>query len=214
MSEETKTPEVIAAETAAATAAAEAAAASTSEELKPLTDTEMESMTTEEITAHAEKFEAQAKCPKKQTPDEIRQNQMIRARKAQEKAAGLTTATEETTAAEKPKDVSTADVLTMAKNDIELGSDEQKLLQSRIDQGVIKSYAEGLSHVGVSAELGAIKAKRTAESVIDENADAETQLKTKKEIVANARTSGEIPEDKEGKAALVEDNLSRMTSLN
>jgi len=102
----------------------------------------------------------------------------------------------------------------MAKNDIEIGSDEQKLLQARIDQGVIKSYAEGLQHVGVSAELGAIKAKRTAETVIDENADADTQLKTKKEIVAQARTSGEIPEDKEGKAALVEDNLSRMTSLN
>lgn len=207
MSEETKTPEAIAAEQAAATAAAEAAAASDSEELKPLTDEEMESMTTEEITAHAEKFEAQVKGLKKQTPEEIRQNQIIRAKKAQEKANSSTTAPAE-------KQISTADVLTMAKNDIELGSDEQKLLQARIDQGVIKSYAEGLQHVGVSAELGAIKAKRTAETVIDENADADTQLKTKKEIVAQARTSGEIPEDKEGKAALVEDNLSRMTSLN
>ena len=212
MSEETQTPEQIA-EAAAATAAA-AAAAPASEELKTLTDEELESMTTEEITAHAEKFEAQVKTAQKQTPEQIKANQIARAKKVQERANSTTTAPEETAAAQKPKDVSTADVLTMAKNGIELGSPEQLLLESRMKQGVISNYSEGLEHVGVSAELKSITDKRTAESIIDENADAETQLKSKKEIIAQSRLTGEIPTDKDSRDALVEENLSRMPSLN
>jgi hypothetical protein len=222
MSEENKTPEVIAAEAEAATAAAAAAAdTSAPEELKPLSDTEMETMTTEQITEHATKFEAQNKAAKTaaktQTPEEIRANQVQRLKNAQETGTPVTTAPAEveTAPAAKLKEVTTADVLTMAKNSLELGSPEQVLLQKRIEQGVIKNYAEGIeTHVGVMAEISQIVAKNNAESVIDENADAETQLQTKKEIVAQSRVSGEVPEDKDSREAVVEDNLSRMPSLN
>lgn len=185
-------------------------------ELKPLTDAEMESMTTAEITAHAEKIEAQVKNAKQQTPDEIRANQIQRAKKAQEKAFGQTTAAADPAApeAEKPKDIATADVLTLAKSDFELGSPEQLLLQQRVEQGIIKSYAEGLTHVGVSAELTAMKADKNATAVIDENDTSENQLKTKKEAVAHARATGEIPDDPSIQKAIVEDNISRMSSLN
>lgn len=220
MSEQTP-EEIAAAETAAAetaktaeeTAAAEAAAAS--EELKPLTDAEMEAMTTEEVTAHAEKFEAQNKESKKQTPEQIKSNQITRAKKAQEKATEVPN-TESTKAAEaeKPKQIDQADILILAKQNLDIGSEEQILLQERVDQGMIASYAEGLTHVGVAAELAAITAKSTAKTVIDENDDPETQLRTKKEAIAHARTTGEVPEDPGMREALVEDNLSRMTSLN
>lgn len=196
--------------TAAATAAAEAAAAATSTDLKPLTDAEMESMTTEEITAHAEKLEEQVKTAKKQTPDEIRNNQIARAKKAQEKAFSPNNAPSEVT---KSNDIAQADILTLAKSNFELGSPEQILLQQRIDQGVIKSYAEGLQHVGVKAEIEAIQAKTSAKTVINENDDPETKLKTKKEAIAHARATGEVPEDPTLRQALVEDNIANMSSL-
>lgn len=203
------TPEQQAAADAAATAAAEAAATST--DLKPLTDTEMESMTTEEITAHAEKLETQAKTVKKQTPDEIRANQITRAKKAQEKVFNnSTTAPSEVS---KSTEIAQADILTLAKSDFELGSPEQILLQQRIDQGVIKTYAEGLQHVGVKAEIEAITAKTSAKTVINENDDPETKLKTKKEAIAHARATGEVPEDPTLRQALVDDNIANMSSL-
>jgi hypothetical protein len=182
----------------------------TSDDLKPLTDAEMESMTTEEITAHAEKLEAQVKAVKKQTPDEIRANQIKRAKNAQEKVFNPNTAPSEVT---KSGEIAQADILTLAKSDFELGSPEQILLQQRIDQGVIKTYAEGLQHVGVKAEIDAIKAKTSAKTVIDENDDPETKLKTKKEAIAHARATGEVPEDPTLRQALVDDNIANMSSL-
>lgn len=184
------------------------------EDLKPLTEAEMESMSTADITAHAEKFEAQVKAAKQQTPDEIRANQIIRAKKAQEKALGQTTAPADTETPQAEKQLATADVLTLAKSDFELGSPEQILLQERVEQGIIKSYAEGLTHVGVSAELAAMTADKNATAVIDENDTSENQLKTKKEAVAQARATGEIPDDPSVQKAIVEDNISRMSSLN
>lgn len=200
---------------AEAAKAAEAEAAKSSEELKPLTDEEMESMTTEEITAHAEKLEAQVKESKKQTPDQIRENQIARAKKAQEKAFSKdndqTTAPE--TKTEKKSEIAQADILTLAKQDFDIGSEEQTLLQKRVEQGVIATYAEGLTNVGVKAELAAIAEKNTAKTVIDENDDPETQLKTKQEAVAAAKASGEYPDDPELQKAIVDDNLNNMSSL-
>lgn len=182
----------------------------TSTDLKPLTDAEMESMTTEEITAHAEKLEEQVKSAKKQTPDEIRANQIKRAKNAQEKAFGQNTTPSEVN---KSGEIAQADILTLAKSDFELGSPEQILLQQRIDQGVIKTYAEGLQHVGVKAEIEAITAKNSAKTVINENDDPETKLKTKKEAIAHARATGEVPEDPTLRQALVDDNIANMSSL-
>lgn len=183
----------------------------TSTDLKPLTDAEMESMTTEEITAHAEKLEEQVKAAKKQTPDEIRANQIKRAKNAQEKVFNNSnTAPSEVS---KSGEIAQADILTLAKSDFEIGSPEQILLQQRVDQGVIKTYAEGLQHVGVKAELDAIVAKNSAKTVIDENDSPETKLKTKKEAIAHARATGEVPEDPALRQALVEDNISNMSAL-
>lgn len=205
MAEETKV------ETVVEPAKVEPTKVEPSEEIKPLTDDELASMTTEEITAHAEKLEAQVKENKKQTPDQIRENQIARAKKAQEKAFSSTTEAETTTV--QKTEIAQADILTLAKQDFEIGSEEQQLLQTRVQQGVIKSYAEGLSHAGVKAELQAITEKKTAKTVIDENDDAETQLKTKKEAIAQARATGEIPEDPTLRKAVIDDNISNMSAL-
>ncbi len=184
------------------------------EDLKPLTEAELATMTTEEITAHAEKLEAKVKETAKQTPDQIRENQTKRVLKAQEKAFAnpAPTTTPEATPA-KSNEIAQGDILTLAQKNIELGSDKQKLLQERINQGVIKTYAEGLKHVGVSAELAAIDSLNSAKTVIDENDDPETQLKTKQEIIAQHRASGEVPEDPNLRKAIAEDNLNHMSSL-
>lgn len=189
-----------------------------SEDLKPLTDEEMASMSTEEITAHAEKLEAQVKESRKQTPEQIRENQIARAKKAQEKAFSKendpnTPPTAPAAPTSEKKEVAQADILTLAENKLKLGSEEQQLLQKRVDQGVISTYEEGFSHAGVSAELTAIKEKNSAKTVIDENDDPETQLKTKKEAIAAARATGQVPDDPTLQGALVEDNLNNMSSL-
>lgn len=185
------------------------------EDLKPLTEAELATMSTEEITAHAEKLEAQAKESAKQTPDQIRENQTKRLMKAQEKVFTPNTAptTPETTPAAKSNEIAQSDILTLAKLDVEIGSDKQKLLQERVNQGVIKTYAEGLTHVGVSAELAAIDSLNTAKTVIDENDDPETQLKTTKEIIAQHRVTGEVPNDPKLIKAIADDNLKNMSSL-
>jgi hypothetical protein len=183
-------------------------------DLKPLTEAELATMSTEESTAHAEKLESIAKESVKQTPEQIRENQTKRLLKGQEKvfAPNLAPTTPETIPA-KSNEIAQGDILTLAKMGIDLDSDKQKLLQERVQQGVIKSYAEGLSHVGVSAELAAIDSLNTAKTVIDENDDPETQLKTTQEVIAQARTSGEVPEDPKLRKALAEDNLKHMSSL-
>lgn len=189
-------------------------AAPSSVELKPLTDEEMATMTTEEITAHAEKIEAQLKEVKKQTPEQIRDNQIKRLKNAQERALNSNTVAQPAnTTTEKKSEIAQADILTLAKQSFDIGSEEQQLLQKRVEQGVIASYAEGLSHAGVKAELEAIKAKSTAKTVIDENDDPETQMKTKKEVIAAAKASGQIPSDPALRKAIAEDNLNNMSSL-
>lgn len=181
-----------------------------SEELKPLTDEEIASMTTEEITAHAEKFEEQVKNRKQQTPEQIRENQVRRLQKAQERTFEKN---ETTTAPEAKKEVAQADLLTLAKTDFELGSKEQQTLQWYVENGKVASYKEAMTHPAVMAELEAIKAEGNAAAVIDENDPDDVKLRTKKEAIANARATGEVPEDPEIRKALVEDNLSNMSAL-
>lgn len=188
-----------------------------SDELKPLTDEEMADMTTEEITAHAEKLEAQIKDGKKQTPDQIRDNQIKRAKKAQERAFSKeddTTTMPDNQPEAKSNEIAQADLLTLGRTEFEIGSEEQVLLQERIDQGVIKTYSEGLNeHVGVMAEIAKLTEAKTAAAVIDENDPDDVKLRTKKEAVANAKATGEIPDDPAIQEAIVEDNLSNMSAL-
>lgn len=189
---------------------------SSSNDLKPLTDEEMESMSTEEITAHAEKLEAQVKETKKQTPDEIRENQIKRAKKAQEKAFANrdNSNTDSSNSSEKKNEVAQADLLTLSrKTEFDLGSDQQKVLQWYVENGKVKNYAEALDHPAVKAELEAINAESNATAVIDENDSDEVKLRTKKEAIANAKATGEIPDDPEIQKAIVDDNLSNMSSL-
>lgn len=190
---------------------------STSEELKPLTDEEMESMSTEEITEHAEKLEAQVKDSKKQTPDEIRENQIKRAKKAQEKAFADrdNSNTDPSDPADKKSgEVAQGDLLTLSrKTEFELGSDEQKTLQWYVDNGKVKNYAEALDHPAVKAELEALTAESNATAVIDENDSDDVKLRTKKEAVANAKATGEVPDDPELQKAIVDDSLNNMSSL-
>lgn len=189
---------------------------SSSNDLKPLTDEEMESMSTEEITAHAEKLEAQVKETKKQTPDEIRENQIKRAKKAQEKAFANrdNSNTDSSNSSEKKNEVAQADLLTLSrKTEFDLGSDQQKVLQWYVENGKVKNYAEALDHPAVKAELEAITAESNATAVIDENDSDEVKLRTKKEAIANAKATGEIPDDPEIQKAIVDDNLSNMSSL-
>lgn len=217
MSTDNPNPEQKPAETPATPPEQKPAETPASEELKPLTDEEMNGMSTEEITAHAAKLEAQAKEGKKQTPDQIRENQVKRLKNAQEKVFNQNTAPESpaaTPASEKKNEVAQGDILTLAEHKFKLGSEEQTLLQKRVEQGVIANYEEGFTHAGVKAELAAIAEKNTAKTVIDENDDPETQLKTKKEAIAAARASGDIPDDPALQQAIVEDNLNNMSSLN
>jgi hypothetical protein len=188
---------------------------SPSADLKPLTEEEMASMTTEEITAHAEKLEAQIKGGKKQSPDQIRENQVRRALKAQERFFNKdsNTDSDDDDAPQGEKPVAQGDLLTLAKTGFELGSDKQKVLQWYVESGRVKTYAEALNHPAVKAELEAIDAESNAAAVIDENDPDDVKLRTKKEAIANARATGEVPEDPEIRKALVEDNLSNMSAL-
>jgi len=187
---------------------------SSSQDLKPLTDTEMESMSTEEITAYAEKLEGQVKEGKKQTPDEIRENQIKRAKKVQERMFSKDSNSNTDSSTSNKNEVSQGDLLTLSrKTEFELGSNEQQVLQWYVDNGRVKSYAEALDHPAVKAELEALLADSNAAAVIDENDPDDVKLRTKKEAIANARASGEVPEDPEIQKALVADNLGNMSSL-
>lgn len=188
---------------------------SSSNDLKPLTEEEMASMTTEEITAHAEKLEAQIKNGNKQTPDQIRENQMRRAMKAQEKlfANNNQPNNAPNKNGEGNKEVAQADLLTLAKTDFDLGSDQQKVLQWYVETGKVASYKEALEHPAVKAELEALNAESNAAAVINENDSDDVKLRTKKEAIAHAKATGEIPDDPELKKAIVEDNLRNMSSL-
>jgi hypothetical protein len=173
------------------------------------TEKKDEDKTAEELAAEAEAIEAELKNKVKQTPEQIRENQFKRLQKAREKQSLLNNEPED-----KKSEIAVEDLVTLEVQGIEKNSDKAKLLKRYVDAGLVSNYKEALNHVGVKAELEALNASSNAKTVVDENDTAENQLKTKKEVIASYRASGEVPEDPELRKALAEDNLSKMSSLN
>lgn len=167
--------------------------------------------TVDELRAEAEAAEAEYKSKRgEQSEEEIRQNMIRRRDKAKGKAADLESGDEQPA---KSKDVETRDLITLGKADIAEDSEKAKILKRYKDAGIIKSYAEGLDHVGIKAEFEAFDAKNNAKTVIDENDSPENRLKTKKEVVDGYRKTGEVPEDPELQKAIAEANLAEMTQV-
>lgn len=169
----------------------------------------LDEKTVEELKAEAEKLETELKELKekgsKPSEEELKQNQIRRIEKAQEKLSKFKKSDE--TPVEK---IEVRDLITLGKLDISEDSEKAEILAKYKKGGLIKDYASGLEHAGVKAEFQALDERNTAKTVIDENADEETRLKTTKEMVAQYKASGEIPEDPKLKDALVRDNLKSM----
>jgi len=171
--------------------------------------------TVDELKAEAEAAEAALKAAKDakggETEEEIKANYLRRAEKAREKLAKLGNEDgKPTTEARKDGDIDTRDLITLGKHDIAEDSEEAKILAKYKAGGIIESYAKGLEHPGVKAELEALKAKSNAQTVANENDSDEVRLKTKKEAVNAYRASGEVPTDPEIQKAIVDDNLKQM----
>lgn len=185
-------------------------ATTTEEVVATTTEKADEEKTVEELKAEAEALEQELKALKEQKgEDEVKQNQLRRLQKAREKKEALLNSQPE----EKPTktdEVDVRDLLTLSKQDIPEDSEQAKVLKRYKDAGIIKSYAEGLEHVGVKAELDAINARNNAKAIIDENADEETRLKSTKEIIKQYQTTGEIPTDQKLQAELARENLKSM----
>lgn len=182
----------------------------TEEVVATTTEKSDEDKTVEEIKAEAEALEQELKALKEQKgEDEVKQNQLRRLQKAREKRETLLNSQPEEKL-QKTEEVNVRDLLTLSKQDIPEDSEQAKVLKRYKDAGIIKSYAEGLEHVGVKAELDAINARNNAKAIIDENADEETRLKSTKEIIKQYQTSGEIPQDQKLQAELARENLKSM----
>lgn len=102
------------------------------------------------------------------------------------------------------------DIITLREHKIAWDSDKAQILKSFKDAGLIASYAEGLEDVGIKAKFEAIDAKNSAHAIIDENADDESALMTKKEIIKRYQTTGEIPQDPKLQEAIAKENLKSM----
>lgn len=174
-----------------------------------------EEKSAEELKAEAEALEKENKelsgkddkDDKKDTPEEYRNNQLIRLQKAREKKESLLAAKESD---KKDDDVDTRDLITLGKNDISEDSEKAKILAKYKKGGIIKSYAEGLENIAIKAEFDAIDAKTKAKSVIDENDTDEVKVKTTKEVINSYRNTGEVPNDPKLVKAIADDNLKNM----
>lgn len=173
------------------------------------TEKKDEDKTAEELAAEAEAIEAELKNKGKQTPEQIRENQLKRLQKAREKREALNNENHD----DKSK-IAVEDLVTLEVQGIDKNSEKAKILKRYVDAGIVSNYKEALNHVGVKAELEVLNASTNAKTVVDENDTEENQVKTKKEVIASYRASGEVPEDPELRKALAEDNLSKMSSLN
>lgn len=168
--------------------------------------------TVEELKAEAEAAEAAYKAKRGElSEEEIRQNQIRRRDKAREKAAELENG--DTTTKSKDGEIDTRDLITLGKADIAEDSEKAKILKKYKDGGIIKSFAEGLTHPGIKAEFDALDAKSNAKTVVDENDSPENRLKTKKEIVDSYKKSGEVPDDPELRKAIADSNLEGMPQV-
>lgn len=163
--------------------------------------------TVEELKAEAERLEAELKEEKskgKEKDDELRQNMQRRIDKANEKLAKVRNQQSQEGV------LDTEDLITLRMKGISKDSEQAKVLEKYRKGGLISSYEEGLVHPGVKAELEAIIARETAETVIDENADEETRVRTDREVVEDYRRTGKVPSDQGKQKAIVDANLKSM----
>lgn len=164
----------------------------------------------DELKAEAEAAEAKFKAARgTENEEELKANYIRRKEKAEEKLARLKEDDDEKTT-QKKGEISTRDLITLGKTDYAEDSDEAKVLQRYVEAGIVKNYAEGLTHVGVKAELEALKTSKTAKSVIDENDTEEVKLNTTKEVIANYESNGEIPTDPRMQKEIAKHNLQKM----
>lgn len=200
-------PEAPAAPVAPAAPAAPAPEAPANPAAKP--DSEK---TIDELKAEAEAADGEYKAKRDgMSEEEIRQNYIRRRDKAIAKAADL--AAGKNGDEPKSKDLDARDIFTLGKHDIAEDSEKATILKKYKDAGIIKSYADGLDHVGIKAEFDALDAKNNAKTVIDENDSPEARLKTEKEVVDGYRKTGEVPEDPKLQKAIADANLAEMTQV-
>lgn len=171
--------------------------------------------TAEELKAEAEELENKIKSLKSQgKEEELRQNYQRRVDKAKAKLAELEPSDDGESEQAAPKEeVDTRDLIALAKVDIPEDSEKALILKKYKAGGLIKSYAEGLSHPGVKAEFDALDAKATAASVIDESGSDEAKLRSTKEVISSYRSTGEVPSDKKAIEAIAKENLKDMGLL-
>lgn len=176
---------------------------------------ESKSKTAEELKAEAEAVEAEIKAIQEEKKgDELASNQARRLEKAREKLNRLKAERQEVEDGESPadtkEDIKVRDLITLGKHDIAEGSEKAKILTKYKKGGIIKDFAEGLTHPGVQAEFAALDAKDKARSVINENDSDDAKLKTKQEVIANYKASGEVPEDPALRKEIADANLKEM----
>lgn len=182
-----------------------------SDDQKPIEKPDSEK-TAEELAAEAEAIENEIKEKQKgQTPEQIKANQLRRLEKAREKRDALNNAPDTTVNPQSPA-IAVEDLVTLEVQNLDKNSDKAKILQKYVAAGIVPNYKAALTHPGVLGEFKALEDAANAATVIDEN-DTAARLKTRKEAIAQARATGEVPEDPELKKAIVDDSLSRMSAL-
>lgn len=169
-----------------------------------------ESKTPEELKAEADKLEAEYKALREEREKhEQLENQSLRIERIKRKIERIKT-TESEVDAEDKEDLKTRDLITLGKYDIAEDSEKAKILNKYKRGGIIKSFAEGLTHPGVQAEFNAFDAKSKAKSVINENDSDDVKLKTEQEVINNYKISGEVPDDPKLRKKIAEANLKSM----
>lgn len=167
--------------------------------------------TAEELKAEAEAVEAEIKAiQEEKKDDELLSNQTRRLEKAKSKLERLRSEREQMEDGEVPEDIKTRDLITLAKYDIAEDSEKAKILTKYKKGGLIKSFADGLSHPGVVAEFNAVDAKSKAKSVINENDSDDVKLKTEQEVINQYKASGEVPDDPKLRKKIADANLKEM----
>lgn len=175
---------------------------------------EPKAKTAEEIEAEAEAVEAEiARIEKEKKDGKKSQDQSKRLEKAKTRLAqlkGEPEGGEGEGEAAKVDALDTRDLITLGKHDLAEDSEKAKILAKYKKGGLIKNYAEGLTHPGVKAEFDALDAKGKAKSVINENDSDDVKLKTEQEVIAQYRASGEVPTDPKLQKKIAEANLKEM----
>lgn len=137
---------------------------------------------------------------------ELVNNYSIRKQKAEERLEAIRAAKGATQA----QQLSASDIQTLTRHDIDVESEEAKVLQSYVDAGKVSNLKEALTHPGAKAEVAALQEARTTASVIDGNDNDDVTLNTQKEIANRYEAAGEVPDNPTEQAKLAEDNLARM----